>query len=386
MSEELEHRIIAFTKDWDDVPTCTTHILREMGKSLPVVWVNSIGTRKPNMRHPSHIKRIIKRVVGGFKRAELKENRLRVLSPLLIPKAESKISKWLNKKLFALQAERELRAMGNGVIEYWCFVPNAVDLLPNRDKNIRIIYYCVDDWTKFHYLDKDWITKKECELLDRADIVFAVSRFLEKKLQDISEKSVYYMPHGVEHKKFRSALSMTDIPADIANIKKPIIGFYGNIYPWVDLDLLEKFAWQRTGWSFVMIGGLFADVSRFDDIDNVYFLGRKEHDELPHYCAAFDVAIIPYDMSNERMESVSPVKTRELLAAGLPIVAADVPELRGMDNVSIAITDNEWITAIEEQLLRNDHEKISTRVQKDDWAIRVDNIRNIINRKDKDDE
>lgn len=380
MNKKNNHRIVAFTKDWDDVPTCTTHILREMGKYMPVLWVNSIGTRKPDLRHPSHIKRIIKRLLRGFKRAELKENQLRVLSPLLIPKAQSGIGLWLNRKLFAIQAGRELRDMGAGDIEYWCFVPNAVDLLPVKViADINVIYYCVDDWTKFHYLDTEWIKQKEYDLLMRADIVFAVSHFLVSKLEQITDSKVFYMPHGVEYNKFSQALSITALPKDIKDISKPVIGFYGNIYPWVNLKLLLEIALRRTDWNFIMIGGVFSDVSMFDNIDNVYFLGRKEHDELPQYCAAFDVSIILYDMSNSRMESVSPVKTRELLAAGVPVVAATVPELLYFgDDVLIAESVAEWIAAIKKQLLREDNRNISDKVRGDDWGMRVEKIREII--------
>ncbi len=378
MSDSVDRRIVAFTKDWNDVPTCTTHILREMGKVIPVLWVNSIGTRKPDLRHPSHIKRIIQRVFGGFQRAELKENKLRVLSPLLVPKAQSGFSLWLNRKLFSMQAGRELKEMGTGIVEYWCFVPNAIDLLPVKNKNVRVIYYCVDDWTNFQYLDTDWIGEKERELLASSDMVFAVSRYLVDKLKKISGQDIHYSPHGVEYEKFRKALFPQKMPDDIQQVRKPIIGFYGNLYPWVNLALIKKLAEQQPDWNFIFIGGVFCDISDFAKIDNVHFLDRKEHDELPGYCAAFDVAIIPYDMSNPRMESVSPVKSREILAAGVPVVAADVPELRGMADVLIAVTVDDWIIAIEKQLQRNDNEEISKKVINDDWVRRVSQIRKIV--------
>ena len=434
-------RIVAFTKDWDDVPTCTTHVLREMGKTMPVLWVSSIGTRKPQLTHPAHIGRLFKRLASGFRRAELKENNLRVLNPVLIPKAQSRAARWINRRLFAWQAGRELEDMGNGRIEYWCFVPNAVDLLPvgagyehrtsnrcgeseavpgenrrecqrisksssppnqriiestnhrlpriNESTNQQIIvYYCVDDWTQFHYLDTEWMARKERELLARADVVFAVSRYLvdrlEKAADDVhnsqftihqSPSTIHYAPHGVEYEKFRGALNAQP-PDDVAHLQKPVIGFYGNIYPWVDLRLVKVLAEKRPEWSFVMIGGVFCDVSIFDGVANVHFLGRREHDKLPHYCAAFDVAIIPYDMRQSRMESVNPVKTRELLAAGVPVVAADVPELRALgEDVLIARTPDEWINAVEKQMSRDDHDLVSRSVQSDDWANRVDMIR-----------
>lgn len=412
------------TKDWDDVPTCTTHILREMGKTLPVLWVNSIGTRKPRLRHPAHMGRVWKRLATGFRRAERKENQLRVLNPLLIPKAESRPAQWINRRLFAWQAGRELRDMGDGRIEYWCFVPNAVDLvgsgrwpaasgggrdettntnMEHRTSNMEhrmsespnsriIVYYCVDDWSQFHYLDTEWMARKERELLACADIVFAVSRYLVSKLQvmtDMLPKSniehgtskIQYMPHGVEYDKFRAALESRELPADVAALKKPVIGFYGNIYPWVDLGLVAELARRRPAWSFVLIGGAFCDVARCDGLANVRFLGRREHNELPGYCAAFDVGMIPYDMTQARMESVNPVKTRELLAAGVPIVAADVPELRGLgDRVLIAKRPEEWISAIERQVTRRDRDAISRSVVRDDWSARVREIRMAVRR------
>jgi len=307
-------------------------------------------------------------------------------------------------------------------VEYWCFVPNAVDLLPattqrswaagprdvlttlqqdcsivgprydrtggpdeSSDQRInpirpRVVYYCADDWSKFKYLDGAWIQRREEELLGRADVVFAASRYLEEKCRAIASGRVHYMAHGVEHAKFASALSSgTTIPEDVGGLPKPVIGFYGNVYPWIDFDLLESLVKSRPGWSFVMIGSVFCDIARFDSVPNVHFLGRREHDCLPAYCRAFDASIIPYDMTNPRMQSVNPVKTRELLAAGVPIVASDVPELRNFgDNVSVCKGVDEWLKALDTQVRREDREAVSASVAGDDWSARVADIRRIV--------
>jgi len=96
----------------------------------------------------------------------------------------------------------------------------------------------------------------------------------------------------------------------------------------VDFELLERLAKGHPEWNFVLIGEIYCDISRLQKQSNVHFLGRREHCQLPAYCKGFDVGIIPYDMKQARMESVNPVKTKEILAAGVPVVAADVPELR----------------------------------------------------------
>ncbi|OVE74317.1 hypothetical protein BVX94_00730, partial [bacterium B17] len=332
-------------------------------------------------------------------------------------------------------------------------------------------------------LDTAWIAKKERELLERADVVFAASRFLERKLKevervqtvkkvkkDISEPEsahgsesvlnpescitdhdarVFYMPHGVEHAKFARALKkdfaqsrpctsaearcrvdavrgekiatsfpLSDLSASAREISSPVVGFYGNIHPWIDFNLLEELVKKKSEWNFQMIGQVYCDVSRFDKYDNIQFIGRREHDDLPNYCRSFHVAIIPYDIDNPRMKSVNPVKTKELLSSGVPVVGVDIEELRnfgddvltpgrlttrrtshrkdGEDekkNNSLPTDEhrytqikeelvNGWIESMENQISRTDRKEISERMKDYDWPIVVKRIRDIVEKKD----
>ena len=427
--------IVAFTKYWNDVPTCTTHILREMAKTMPVLWVSSIGTRKPSAASGKDFRRMLGRVLSGLKRAEWKENQLRVLKPILVPKAESAWAKWINRKVFAWYVRRERKRVDSGKwgvgcggessvsdfsdqrsafssTEYWCFVPNAVDLLPRENRasgrrgeseqeetktGVRVIYYCADDWTQFHNLDGEWMAAKERELVERADAVFVTSRFLETKFSNHQPKTsqrapslstvyspqstILYMPHGVEYERFAEALDKTlAVPEDVAGLPKPVVGFYGNLHPWVDLGLVGKLAQRRPDLSFVLIGEIYTDVAHLTAMPNVHLLGRREHYVLHQYCRGFDVAIIPYDMAHPRMVSVNPVKTKELLAAGLPIVASAVPELMTYgDDVLTCSGVEEWCAALDRQLARRDRAGISGRVQDESWTNKVALIRSIIN-------
>ena len=395
MNQSACPRIVAFTKDWDDVPTCTTHVLRQMARTMPVLWVESIGTRKPRLAAGRDLRRAFRKVLRGLAGAVLKENRLKVLSPLVIPKTESAAGRWLNRRLMRWLVGRELRAMGGpstrpgtgGPVEYWCFVPNAVDLLPDRrgpgqTPRPRIVYYCVDDWAKFHNLDGGWLSRKEEEVLRIADVVFTPARYLEEKCRRSAGDKVHYTPHGVDFAAFSAALrSETRVPSDVAALPKPVVGFYGNIHPWIDFGLIERLAAVRPRWSFVLIGGVFCDVSRLSGQRNVHFPGRREHTTLPSYCKAFDAGFIPYDMTNPRMESVNPVKTKELLAAGVPIVAPDMPELLGYgDRVRICHSTEEWLGALEAQIVRTDRAAISASVAGEDWSVKVAAIRQIVDR------
>lgn len=380
----MNPRVVAFAKDWEDVPTCITHVLREMGRSMPVLWINSIGTRGVRLSQPGDIKRVGRRLRALWRGAEVKENQLRVVSLLLIPRAKSSAARQFNRWLFRLQVESILETMGAGPIEYWCSVPNAVDLLPRLQPGDKIVYYCVDDWSKYHNLDGSWLADREAEMLRRADIVFTPARYLVSKCKEIAGDRVHYVPHGVEYARFARALD-SHIPkaADIANFPRPVIGFYGNIYPWIDFKLVESLAVARPAWSFVIIGQVYCDISRLKAVPNIHILGRRDHDVLPDYCRGFDAAIIPYDMGHERMESVNPVKTRELLAAGVPIVASKMPELSEFGNdVMICKTVDEWLLALESQVQRHDRHEISGRQKGEDWREKVQTMRRVADRID----
>lgn len=383
----VNFKVKAFTKDWNDVPTCTTHILREMGKTMPVLWINSIGMRRPQLGSGRDLRRIGQRIRRAFRGPEWKENQLSVLSPLLLPKARAPLARILNQFLLRRQTSGFRSQVSGLQSELWTFVPNAVDFAGCFHER-KLVYYCVDDWSKFANLDSTWLEQKEAELLRRADVVFASSRFLEAKCRAIAGDRVHYMPHGVEHAKFAAALaSDLPIPADLSSLqsvvcglRSPVIGFYGTLNDWIDFPVIRHLAEQLPTWRFVLIGPVFCDVSVLNGLPNIHLLGRREHDQLPAYCKGFDVAIIPYRLDHPRMESVNPVKLRELLAAGVPVVAADIPEVRNISpHIKIACTAAEYLTGLESFLaVKPDRAAISAARKADDWSERVREIRRIV--------
>ena len=86
---------------------------------------------------------------------------------------------------------------------------------------------------------------------------------------------------------------------------------------------------QHPDWTVAVIGKASVDISSLERLPNVKLLGRRPYDELPRYCKAFSVGVMPFAL-NELTTNVNPIKMREYLSGGLPVVSTDLPEVRGL--------------------------------------------------------
>ena len=115
-----------------------------------------------------------------------------------------------------------------------------------------------------------------------------------------------------------------------------------------------------------------------DNVPNVHFLGRKPYGELPAYCKAFDVALNPF-VVNELTLAANPLKVREYLAAGLPVVSTDIPECRVLPDCLIGTDHADFILKIESALADpKPREVISDAIAHESWDAKVDEIRALI--------
>ena len=129
-------------------------------------------------------------------------------------------------------------------------------------------------------------------------------------------------------------------------------------------------------WSIVLIGKVLTKLEGFDTFGNIFFLGPRPYQLLPNYLKAFDVCIIPYMTSDGSIFKSSPVKLKEYLAAGKPIVSTPIPEVEKFNKVvKMANSKDEFVKSIESLLKENGREKIQTRqevVKKDDWNVKAE--------------
>lgn len=365
--------IVAFAKDWHEDPTSNHHVLRELAKTRRVLWLNSLATRTPKLSSGRDLGKI-KRKLGEFARGPQNvENDLWVMSPLVLPLPHSAIARAINRQVLRATIRALRLRLGIKDFQLWTFLPNTADYIGTLGESLSV-YYCVDEWSMFSYLDKEQTVAAELRLLDRVDAVFAINHALADAKRAHNE-ATYVSPHGVDHAQFARALdAATVVPSDIASLPHPRIGFYGTLQTWVDFELIAHVARARPRWQIVLIGQQLADVSALRGLPNVHLLGQKRHDELPAYCKGFDVGMIPYRI-DERMAFVNPLKLREYLSAGIPVVSTAVPEvMRYASMCEIATTPDDFIAAIERVLADTTpaaRRARSAAMANETWAARV---------------
>jgi glycosyltransferase involved in cell wall biosynthesis len=338
--------IVAFAKDWHEDPTSNHHVLRELARTRRVLWLNSLATRTPTLSSGRDLAKIGRKLAEFVRGPVNVENDLWVTTPLVLPLPGSAVARAINRQILRATIRALRLRLGIKQFELWTFLPNTADYIGTLGEALAV-YYCVDEWSMFSYLDRAQTVAAERRVLERVDAVFAVNHALADAKRVVNRQT-FVSPHGVDHALFARALDASlAVPADLAALPGPRIGFYGTLRDWVDFELIAHVARARPAWSIALIGQALGDLAALAGLPNVHLLGQKRHDELPGYCKGFDVGMIPYRI-DERMTFVNPLKLREYLSAGVPVVSTPVPEVvRYAHMCRIAATPDAFVTALD---------------------------------------
>jgi len=372
--------IICFANDWESDPTSKHQVMKILsGSSNKILWINSIGMRNPTLSKTDFLK-IWNKMKGWFKGLQKVNENLYHFTPIVLPFPASKLSRKINKYILILMIAYYKRKIQMKDVQLWTFMPNIVELIGNLGETY-IVYYCVDEWSKFSFMDGNFMQKVERQLLKKADLVITSAGNLYQDKVKVNPNT-HLVSHGVDFDYFSKALNEnTSIADDIAKISKPIIGFFGLIHEWIDLGLIEALAKQRPEWSFVMIGQWSVNVDKLKKLNNIHFLGQKPYSALINYCKAFDVGLIPFRL-NDLTVNVNPIKLREYLAAGIPVVSTRLPEVEKYSEiVEICDSADEFVIKIENYLKHETGEEKRLRsegMREEDWNGKVEEISNLI--------
>lgn len=340
--------IICFAKDWNEQPTSNNHVMRELARQgYRVLWLNSISTRAPKLSSGRDLKKIFAKVKAFFRGLSQVDERMWVYTPIVLPFPHSRLATALNRIILRVSIKVLRRKLEMKHFQLWTFLPNAGKYVGHLGERLSV-YYCTDDWSQFSYVDGVRIAAMEASLCERVDLIFATACSLADRHR-AHNLETHLAPHGVDHEKFSAALVRSgEIPQDLVNLPSPVLGFYGAIQDWVDLELIKFLASRHPEWSFVMIGDVFVDIAELRTFANVHFLGRRLHSQLPAYCRGFQVALLPQKV-NGLTRHMNPIKLREYLCAGLPVVSTALPEVEHFSDLCVIARSYQ---AFEEGIIR----------------------------------
>ncbi len=257
-------------------------------------------------------------------------------------------------------------------------LPHAADVL-SRVPSSLVVYHCADDYAHVRGFP-DTLPAVEADLCRRADLVVTTSETLCQTRARFNPNT-YWIPNGADVEHFATPAS----PAgDLAALRRPIVGFVGGLSEWVDLDLVADLARQRPNWTFVLVGPVGIDTSRVQALPNVRLLGPRPYADLPAYLSAMDVGLIPFKR-NEVTFHADPIKAYEYLAAGLPVVASDMPALRRLTHVlSLAASPDEFLSNLTSALAAGRDSGNAERraeAQRHSWTGRFERFEALINQR-----
>ena len=239
-----------------------------------------------------------------------------------------------------------------------------------------LIYDCLDEWSGFESTPED-IGTRELAIARQADLVFAVSKPLVTRLaHEVGPDKVVLIPNACDYDFFATAASATrKTPDGVVRV-----GYTGSILHWFNWEAVYAIACALPKSKIELIGP-------YDNVPpalpgNIRLLGRQPYSSLPHFVSGFDVCIIPFcEQDSLLIQSVSPIKLYEYLAAGKPVVSSPMPdalELAAEGIVHLARSPGEFVSQIHSALTVKDDPTLIARrqriAQENSWSSRWQQI------------
>ncbi|MFQ6111774.1 MAG: glycosyltransferase, partial [Nitrospinota bacterium] len=287
-----------------------------------ILYIENTGLRAPRLlrydaqRVAHRLKHLFQRGLKGLRREG--EN-ITIYTPLFFPWARGGMGRRINRLLWRKGLEEAKGTLRQDpILITWLPTPAALDLISALEgKGSVVVYYNLID---FHELSggDEVIQRSERELLERADLVFAWTDKLCCYFRGFT-RNVYRTYPSVNLNLFNPEAKFRR-PPDLEGLEGPILGYTGALHKHLDVELLSRIAKARPRWQLVLVGPVATDVDPLRRHSNVHLIDNQPHERIPSFLAAFDICLIPYRVWR-LTETVDPIKLKEYLAMGKPVVS-----------------------------------------------------------------
>ena len=245
---------------------------------------------------------------------------LRVLTPVLPVGTSPAQSIDMQRSL----VDHALASVQYDRLVLWYYTPMALPFTDHVEADV-CVYDCMDELSAFRNAPRE-LVQLERLLMQRADVVFTGGQSIYEAKRRL-HKSIHAFPSSIDVVHFHKARKPGKDPADQAHIPHPRVGFAGVLDERLDVKLVELAARRMPDVHFVMIGPVVKiDPADLPRLPNIHWLGGKSYVDLPSYLAHWDMGWMPFAL-NESTRYISPTKTPEFLAAGLPVVSTAIVDV-----------------------------------------------------------
>ena len=234
----------------------------------------------------------------------------------------------------------------------WVSSPLANYLVAAARPQVQLaVYDCMDDLASFRD-GSDQMRQRETQLLALVDLLFTggYSLYAARKHR---HPRAYCFPSGVDVAHYRQVADPAlPLPAPVAWIPRPRLGYIGVLDERIDWPLLAAIAEARPHWHWILVGPTAKVHPReLPGAPNLHYVGQQPYTDLPAYLKSFDIATMPFAI-NQATRFISPTKTLEYLAGGKPVVSSAVPDVvTGYEGiVEIADGAEGWLRMLEHLL------------------------------------
>lgn len=318
--------LLVFSDDWGRHPSSSQHLIGRLLARRQVVWVNTIGTRPPRLDLQT-ARRVLEKLRHWSRSAPVAATDAatapRVLNPRMWPSFGSRFSRRLNRWLLLRALRPVIDALPHPpvVVTTLPLMADLVGELPAK----RWVYYCVDDFGVWPGYDGATMQRMERELLAKIDVAVAVSETLVEHLRQLG-RSAHLLSHGVDLEHWRRPVP-DDCPSELAGLDAPYVVFWGVIDRRMDVDFVRRLSRNPGTGTVVLFGPQEDPDPALWSMPGVAVRPALPFARLPAIAGAAAVLVMPY-MDLPATRAIQPLKLKEYLATGKPVVVRDLPATR----------------------------------------------------------
>jgi len=344
--------------------------MRRFARRFRTIYVNSLGVHIPSVSEGRMFARRVGRKLKSLARFYRDGGEgFSVLTPVYAPIRSGWAAGAARTALVAqLRTVMSLCGMHRPLI--WVACPTAAGVVP-RLPRAGVVYQLSDFYgglfqERPDQLD-DTAQSQERSIGELADLVVCSSDALYARAEGWC-RSAAYVDHGVDYDLFANGAASALRPEMLSGVTEPIVGFFGNLDGnTVDRALLDEVIRSRPQYRFALVGPMAADFEKLTRHENVIATGQQPYRAIPAFGAAFDVCLMPW-LQNDWIKHCNPVKLKEYLALGKPVVTTPFPELARCGNLCYqAQGATAFAAAIDQALSEDNADKQAARRE---WASR----------------